>query len=100
MITFVDLEVFAERGLATHNKYRHDHGAPDLKWSDSLATKAEKLAYDMAMKGVIEKSPEADRLGLGENVAKLSGSSFNDAGKDATSVWYSELKNYSFSDPR
>ena len=92
--------MFAEKGLAVHNKYRGLHGSPELKWSDELATKAEKLAYEMAMKGTIEKSPELENLGVGENVAKLSGSLFNEAGSDATKVWYSEIKNYSFSDPR
>ncbi|EDO35288.1 predicted protein, partial [Nematostella vectensis] len=91
---------FAEKGLQAHNRYRADHHAPALKWSDELATQAEKLAYNMAMKGTIERSEVAAKLGYGENVAKITGTNFNKAGEEATSLWYAEGQNYSFSDPR
>lgn len=54
----------------------------------------------MAMKGTIEKSVVASALGYGENVAKITGTMFNKAGEEATSLWYAEIANYSFSDPR
>lgn len=94
------MESFAEKGLNAHNKYRALHHAPNLKWSDELATQAEKLAYEMAMKGNIEKSPLATSLNYGENVAKIAGTTFNRAGEEATNLWYGEITNYSFSDPR
>jgi uncharacterized protein YkwD len=96
----LDLESFAEKGLNAHNKYRVLHHSQNLKWSDDLATQAEKMAYDMAMKGTIEKSTVASALGYGENVAKITGTTFNKAGEEATNLWYAEVGNYSYSDPR
>lgn len=54
----------------------------------------------MAMKGTIEKSPLATSLNYGENVAKISGTTFDRAGAEATNLWYAEVNSYSFSDPR
>lgn len=96
----LDLEAFAEKGLQAHNNYREEHHALRLRWSDKLATEAEKMAYDMAMKGTVERSEVATAMGYGENVAKITGVPFNDAGSVATDVWYSESSNYSYSYPR
>ena len=57
------------------------------------------MAYEMAMRGAVEKSDVAVSLGYGENVAKITGVPFNDAGSVATDVWYSESGNYSYSYP-
>ncbi|XP_068712334.1 uncharacterized protein [Montipora foliosa] len=95
-----DLESFAEKALQAHNHYRDEHHASRLRWSDELATQAEKLAYDMAMKGMVERSEVATAMGYGENVAKITGVPFNDAGSVATDIWYSESSNYSYSYPR
>ena len=76
------------------------HHAPALRWSDELANQAEKLAYGMAMKGLISRSDVVKSMGEGENIAKLSGLPFEQAGSTATEVWYSEKKNYSYSYPR
>ncbi|XP_078354216.1 uncharacterized protein LOC144638816 [Oculina patagonica] len=95
-----DLETFAEKGLQAHNHYRQEHHSANLRWSDELATQAEKLAYDMAMRGVVERSEVATSMGCGENVAKITGVPFNDAGSVAADIWYSESRNYSYSYPR
>lgn len=96
----VDLETFAEKGLQAHNHYRQEHHSSNLRWSDELATQAEKMAYDMAMRGIVERSEVATSMGYGENVAKITGVPFNDAGSVATDIWYSESRNYSYSYPR
>lgn len=98
-IFYSDLEIFAEKGLQEHNHYRELHHSSHLRWSDELATQAEKMAYEMAMRGTVEKSDVAVSLGYGENVAKITGVPFNDAGSVATDVWYSESGNYSYSYP-
>ncbi|XP_022796633.1 uncharacterized protein LOC111335057 [Stylophora pistillata] len=95
-----DLETFAEKGLEAHNHYRQEHHSSNLRWSDVLATQAEKMAYDMAMRGTVERSELAESMGYGENVAKITGVPFNDAGAVATDLWYSESRNYSYSYPR
>ena len=96
----VDLETFAEKGLQAHNHYRQEHHSSNLRWSDELATQAEKMAYDMAMRGIVQRSEVASSMGYGENVAKITGVPFNDAGSVATDIWYSESRNYSYSYPR
>ena len=48
----------------------------------------------------MERSEVATSEGYGENVAKITGVSFNDAGSVAADVWYSESSNYSYSYPR
>lgn len=54
----------------------------------------------MAMRGIVERSELAMSMGYGENVAKITGVPFNDAGEVATNLWYSESRNYSYSYPR
>lgn len=70
-----------------------------LKWSDKLAIQAQKLAYQMALKGTIQV-PGIDLFG--ENRAKLSAVNFDceRAGEEATKVWYNQGSNYSYADPR
>ena len=48
----------------------------------------------------MERSEVTEAMGYGENVAKITGVPFNDAGSVATDVWYSESANYSYSYPR
>lgn len=86
--------------MQAHNRFRTLHHAPNLRWSDALANQAEKLAYEMAMKGEITRSDVLISLDEGENIAKISRVPFEEAGSSAAEVWYSERKNYSYSYPR
>lgn len=38
--TFTDDAKFKDAILTTANRYRSEHGAPDLTWNDTLATQA------------------------------------------------------------
>lgn len=90
---------FAQRGFDEHNQLRANHHSAPLKWSDRLAVQAQKLAYNMALKGKIQL-PEVDQFG--ENRAKLSAVNYDCelAGEEATKIWYNQGANYSFADPR
>lgn len=90
---------FARHGFQEHNTFRAIHHVPSLKWSDKLAVQAQKLAYQMALKGTIQV-PGLDLFG--ENRAKLSAVNFDceTAGEEATKIWYNQGNNYSYADPR
>jgi len=90
---------FARHGFQEHNNFRALHHVSSLKWSDKLAIQAQKLAYKMALKGTIQV-PGIDLFG--ENRARLSAVNFDceQAGEEATKIWYNQGNNYSFADPR
>jgi len=90
---------FAKRGFEAANSFRAMHHSPPLKWSDKLAARAQKLAYQMALNGSIQ-APGVDQLG--ENRAKLSAVNYDCemAGEEASRIWYSQGSHYSYSDPR
>lgn len=90
---------FAKKGFEATNNFRTIHHSPPLKWSDKLAARAQKLAYQMALNGSIQ-APGIDQLG--ENRAKLSAVNYDCemAGEEAARIWYSQGSRYSYSDPR
>lgn len=92
--------MFAERGLKGHNEYRGLHHAEPLKWSEDLASAAEKLAYQAAKKGATTRSELVEKKGYGENIAKISNIALENAGEEATRHWYNEREHFTFSDPR
>lgn len=88
------------KALQAHNKYRTLHHSPPLNWSQGLASEANRIAQRLATQSMLVGKQDS-ALNLGQNLAKLAGSlSCNDAGEVATNLWYSQAKNYSFSDPR
>lgn len=91
--------MFAERGLRGHNEYRKLHHAEPLKWSEDLASAAEKLAYQAAKKGTTTRSELVEKKGYGENVVKISNVVLENAGEEATRHWYNEREHFTFSDP-
>ncbi|XP_028391385.1 uncharacterized protein LOC114516184 [Dendronephthya gigantea] len=93
------LKMFAERGLRSHNDYRKLHHAEPLKWSEDLASAAEKLAYQAAKRGSARRSELVEKKGYGENVAKIPNIALENAGEEATRHWYNEKQNFTFSDP-
>lgn len=90
---------FARNGFNEHNNFRALHHVSPLKWSDKLAIRAQKLAYRMALHGSIQL-PGVDLFG--ENRAKISSVNFDceNAGEEATKIWYTQGSNYSYADPR
>ncbi|KXJ15980.1 Golgi-associated plant pathogenesis-related protein 1 [Exaiptasia diaphana] len=87
--------------LTAHNRYRSVHHSPPLNWSDSLASEAQEIADNMAGKGSFATGQRNMAINLGQNLAKLAGQmTCEDAGEIATNLWYSQAKNYSYSDPR
>ncbi|XP_031550425.1 Golgi-associated plant pathogenesis-related protein 1-like [Actinia tenebrosa] len=87
--------------LESHNKYRSIHHSPPLNWSDSLADQAQAIVDSMARGGSFSSGQRNMAVNLGQNLAKLAGfMTCDDAGEIATNLWYSQAKNYSYSDPR
>ena len=91
--------MFAERGLRSHNEYRKLHHAEPLKWSEDLASAAEKLAYQAAKRGSTTRSELVQNKGYGENIAKISNVMLESAGEEATRHWYNEKQQFAFTDP-
>lgn len=94
------VNVLPHRALQAHNKYRVVHHSPALNWSDGLAAEAQALAQNLATQSSLSERKDS-AMDLGQNLAKLAGSmACEDAGEIATNLWYSQAKNYSYSDPR
>lgn len=88
------------QALQVHNRYRALHHSPSLNWSEGLATEAQAIAQSLA-KQDLNPGRRDSAMDLGQNLAKLAGSmACEDAGEIATNLWYSQAKNYSYSDPR
>jgi len=88
------------QALQAHNRYRTLHHSPFLNWSEGLATEAQAIAQSLATQDM-HSGRKDSATDLGQNMAKLAGSmACEDAGEIATNLWYSQAKNYSYSDPR
>ena len=88
----------AKAGLKLHNKFRGWHSSPALKWSSSLARKAQKLADDLARNNdSAMESLEMNEL-PGENIAVIE-NGYSTAAESAVKQWYGEVKGYSFAHP-
>jgi len=74
--------------LDHHNELRARHGAPPLKWKESLAQDAQKAANQCVEKGTLHHSNHA---GAGQNGAMGYGSF-----QGAIDGWYSEISDYDF----
>ena len=61
---------FKKDVLEAHNDYRDKHGAPSLKWSNKLATNAQKWAEELSRKSYMM---HADQKEEGENIACMKG---------------------------
>jgi len=99
LIPFLLLEEIAKAGLKLHNTFRVWHHSPALKWSSSLAKKAQKLADDIAVNND-SSMVSADMNELpGENLAVIN-NDYQTAAETATRHWYSEVKSYNFVHPK
>ncbi|XP_022099176.1 uncharacterized protein LOC110983865 isoform X2 [Acanthaster planci] len=91
----MDLKAFQKEALSAHNKYRAKHGVPALKLSDDLCAHAQKWANHMASTNLFQHSKAR---GFGENIAMNFNSMTTEfTGQQVTDQWYSEIKDYNFS---
>ncbi|XP_067035922.1 uncharacterized protein [Acropora muricata] len=90
-------EQIGRAGLRLHNKFRAWHNSPPLKWSSSLAAKAQRIAQEMAGDPIHLADLEAANSGI--NIASLK-QDYDIAAEKATAQWYSEIKSYNFGKPR
>ncbi|XP_029468794.1 uncharacterized protein LOC115097266 isoform X2 [Rhinatrema bivittatum] len=87
---------FEQEVLETHNTYRRQHGAPPLRLSRELCQASQKWASHLLSLRALQHSNTAH----GENIWYKWNSSLRDiSGKDVVDTWYSEIKDYNFSEP-
>ena len=80
-----------------HNKYRRMHiDTPDMKWNPVLAQKAQSWA-NTCIWNHSQKGSQYRDYGVGENMAKYSGSA--PSAEQVVKFWYDEEKSYSYSNP-
>ncbi|KII73735.1 Golgi-associated plant pathogenesis-related protein 1 [Thelohanellus kitauei] len=85
---------FQQEALQRHNDLRELHSAPPLQWSEKLAASALDWAKELADRSHLIHSNSSS----GENLALLYNIPLK--GKVVSDMWYSEIKDYDFSDPR
>ena len=96
LVLIISLPMFAQselpeeiqKGLIDrHNKYRQEQGAPDLQWSDDLASKAQEWANVIAKKDQLIHSD----FDYGENVFV---SSYIPSPNEVVDLWADEQQFY------
>ncbi|XP_053551368.1 Golgi-associated plant pathogenesis-related protein 1-like [Bombina bombina] len=90
-----NLEQFQKDFLSAHNAYRKLHGSPPLQLSRELCTSAQKWAEHLVSLGIPKHSDTEN----GENIYYKSISKGEIPGGLPVDKWYSEIKNYNFSQP-
>lgn len=75
--------------VAAHNKYRKEHCAPPLTWSDELAKAAQAWADHLKK---ADCAFEHSRTRYGENLAGGTSGAFDEA--SAVLMWYREVGQY------
>ncbi|XP_072570790.1 uncharacterized protein [Paramormyrops kingsleyae] len=87
---------FQKEALEAHNARRQQHGAPPLSLDLDLCRETQKWAEHLVQQNALQHS-DTD---LGENIYyKWSSNKAAVSGKDAVESWYSEIKDYDFSEP-
>ncbi|KAL1956147.1 hypothetical protein VTO42DRAFT_7582 [Malbranchea cinnamomea] len=84
--TYTDDARFEEAILTTANRYRSEHGAPDLTWNDTLATRAADWARQCRWR--YNFSPSGETLARGFNSAN-----------EAVESWGNQRDRYDFDRP-
>jgi uncharacterized protein YkwD len=74
-----------------HNRYRAEHCAPPLVWSDKLAKVAQRWADTLVKKGCAFEHSGSD---YGENLAAGTSGAFPP--ERVVEMWYREVDQYSF----
>merc|ERR1712117_1008488 len=80
--------------LNRHNNYRKKHRAPSLQIRDDLNKSAQKHADYLSKSGNFKHSRTPN---VGENLFYCTGSNSEHSLRDAVDSWYSESRNYNFS---
>ncbi|XP_034548136.1 Golgi-associated plant pathogenesis-related protein 1-like isoform X2 [Notolabrus celidotus] len=89
-------ESFLQEFLETHNAYREKHNAPLMQYNDEMNATAQEWADHLLAAGVFEHSSTND----GENIYNMFSSvAIELTGKEAVDSWYSEIKDYDWSNP-
>ncbi|KAM4661966.1 uncharacterized protein O3C94_010616 [Discoglossus pictus] len=92
----VDIDQFEKDFLTAHNLYRKQHGSPPLQLSRELCKSAQKWADHLLSIRTLKHS----NTDHGENLYyKYSSSTKELPGREPVDNWYSEIKNYNFSQP-
>ncbi|KAF5900736.1 Golgi-associated plant pathogenesis-related protein 1-like, partial [Clarias magur] len=87
---------FKANFLAKHNEYRNKHGAPALTISQDLCSSAQTWADHLLSKKTLQHSKSDN----GENLYYFQSSSPKKlTGEEPVDSWYSEIKDYNFSNP-
>ncbi|XP_065896937.1 uncharacterized protein [Dysidea avara] len=86
---------FTHDVITAHNQYRVKHNTPPLKWSSKAAMAAQRWAEQLAKQNKLQ---HGDHEGMGQNLAYMSGKPMT--GQEATDMWYNEIKDYDFSNPK
>ena len=89
---------FSKQSLAAHNRYRAAHGVPAMRWSDQMAREAQAWAEKLAKERCLRHASKSERRDCGENIAMFTGK-FDEAGDEATTMWYDEVGQYNFRRP-
>nr|XP_046241962.1 Golgi-associated plant pathogenesis-related protein 1 isoform X1 [Scatophagus argus] len=87
---------FKKEFLETHNAYRAKHNAPPMTFNSELSASAQKWADHLLAISALQHSDTKD----GENIYNMfSSSTIKLTGKEAVDSWYSEIKDYKWSNP-
>ncbi|XP_035513733.1 Golgi-associated plant pathogenesis-related protein 1-like isoform X3 [Morone saxatilis] len=87
---------FQQEFMKTHNAYRAKHNTAPLTLNAELNAAAQTWADNLLATGCLQHSDTKD----GENVyCKSSSATLNLTGKEAVDSWYSEIKDYNWSNP-
>ncbi|CAH8537828.1 unnamed protein product [Dicrocoelium dendriticum] len=94
------LDDFIEECLNEHNARRALHGAPPLKHSRALDKTAQDWAEVLISEDCIRNSPLSSRGEIGEsiNMRTSTAARVDVQGSEVVNQWYSDMKNYNFSD--
>jgi hypothetical protein len=88
--------IFREEALAAANSYRAKHGAPKLEEDGDLTKYAMERAASRSRYEKLSAGHDGLRDDLGENISWGGGKV---SGATAVQSWYSEIENYSWTDP-
>ncbi|XP_066927047.1 uncharacterized protein [Clytia hemisphaerica] len=101
---YMFLKVTVAECVYAHNQVRRKHGLPNLLWDPELSYNAEEWALILASRsaGLIHSKQPSNRNGIyyGENLFYGMGSVYGHNCSEAVYAWYSEIRNFEWSNPR
>ncbi len=99
-----EIQVYPEKMVEAHNKWRSEVGVPPLEWSPELAEMAREWANVLAKEG--SRLRHSNRKDVGENLFFASAKVWSDGRRETQNVtesevadsWGSEKTNYDYSE--